>query len=66
MVNKPTHIFESLTDHLHIKKALMEKFFSNVTTENIFFSDHDAVTILLILKLMHKIRFNVYKYGVYK
>ena len=37
MVNKPTHIFESLTNHLYIKKALMEKFFSNVTTENIFF-----------------------------
>ena len=35
MVNKPTHISGSLTDHVYIKKALMEEFFTNVTVENI-------------------------------
>ena len=39
MVNKPTHIYGSLIDHVCIKKALMEEFFTNVTVENIYFSD---------------------------
>ena len=36
MVNKPTHISRSL-----------EEFFTNVTVENIYFSDHDAVRIAI-------------------
>ena len=43
MVNKPTHIYGSLIHHVCIKKALMEEFFTNVTVENIYFSDHDAI-----------------------
>ena len=47
MVNKPTHISGSLIDHVFIKKDLMEEFFTNATVENIYFSDHDAVRILI-------------------
>ena len=41
-VNKPTHISGSLIEHVYLKKDLMEEFFTNAT-ENIYFSDHDAV-----------------------
>ena len=47
MVNKPTHISGSLIDYVYIKKALMEEFFTNVTAENIYFSDHDALRITI-------------------
>ena len=47
MVNKPIHISESLIDLWDIKKALMENVFSNVTVENIYFSNHDAVRIVI-------------------
>ena len=47
MVNKPTHISGSLIDHVFIKKDLMEEFFTNATVENIYFSDHDAIRILI-------------------
>ena len=43
MVNQPTHISGSLIDHFYIKEALMKEFFTDVTVENIYFSDHDAV-----------------------
>ena len=46
MVNKSTHISGSLIDHTYITKALMDEFFSNVTVENICFSDRDSVRIL--------------------
>ena len=45
MVNKPKHISGSLIDHVFIKKALMKEFLTNVTFENILFSEHDAVRI---------------------
>ena len=45
MANKPTHISGSLIAHVYIKKALMGEFFINVTVENIYFSDHDAIRI---------------------
>ena len=41
IVNKPTHISESLTDHVHIMKYLIGEFFTNVTVKSIYFSDHD-------------------------
>ena len=54
--------------HVYIKKALMEEFFTNVTVENIYFSDHDALGIaiqniyiniyMLIFILIHKICYN--------
>ena len=47
MVNKPTHISRSLIDHVYIKKALMEEFFTNVTVENIYFFFYDAVRITI-------------------
>ena len=47
MVNKPMHISGSLIDHVYFKKALMEKVFTNVTVENIYFSNHDTVRIAI-------------------
>ena len=47
MVNKPTQTSGSLIDHVYIKQALMEEFFTNTTVENIYFSDHDAVRIAI-------------------
>ena len=44
MVNNPTHISGSLIFLTCIKKVLMKIFFTNVTVENIYFSDHDAIT----------------------
>ena len=43
IVNKATHRSGSLTDHVYVKKTLMEEFSINLTVENIYFSDHDAV-----------------------
>ena len=51
MVNKPTRISGSLIAYVYIKKALMEEFFTNVTVENIYFSDYDAVRIANLEKL---------------
>ena len=47
MVNKPTHTSGSLIDHVYIKKSLMEELFFNATVQNIYFSDHDAVRIII-------------------
>ena len=47
IVNKPTHISGSLIDHVYIKKTLMEEFFANAIVENIYFSDHDAIRIVI-------------------
>ena len=47
IVNKPTNISGSLTDHVYIKKTLMEEFFANATVKNIYFSDHDAIRIVI-------------------
>ena len=46
-VNKVTHISESLIDHVYVKKTFKEKFSINLTVENIYFSDHDAVRIAI-------------------
>lgn len=43
LINKPTHVSGSLIDYLYIKKALMEKFFTNAPVQNIYFSYHDTV-----------------------
>ena len=47
MVNKPMHISGFLINHAYIKKSLIEEFFTNPTVENIYFSDHDAVRIII-------------------
>ena len=47
MVNKPTHISGYLIDPVYIKRTLMENIFTNVTVENIYFSDHDAARIVI-------------------
>ena len=47
MVNKTTHISGSLIDHVYIKRTLMEEFFTIATVENIYFSDHDALRIVI-------------------
>ena len=46
-ISKPRHKSRSLIDHVCIKRALMEDLFTYVTVENIYFSDHDAVRILI-------------------
>ena len=51
MANKPAHISRSLIDHVYIKKALMAESFTNVTVENIYFSDHDAARITIEKKI---------------
>ena len=63
MVNDPTNISESLVDHVYIKKSLMEEFFTNATAENVYFSDHVTVRViiekmLLIFVLFHKIKYD--------
>ena len=45
MVNKPARKSGYLIDQIYIKKALMEKIFTNVTVGNIYFSVHDVVRI---------------------
>ena len=53
IVNKPTHISGSLLDHTYIKKALIKEFPSNVTVENIYFSDYDTVRIVINKNAVH-------------
>ena len=45
MANKPARISGYLIDQIYIKKALMEKFFTNVTVGNIYFSVHGVARI---------------------
>ena len=47
MANKVTHISEFLIDHIYIRKTMMTEFSINATVENIYFSDHDAVRIVI-------------------
>ena len=47
MVNIPTHICGSLINHVYIKKTLIEEFSANATVENIYFSDYDAIRIVI-------------------
>ena len=63
IINELPHISGSLVDHVYIKKSLMEEFFTNVTVESIYFSNHDAVRIIIekilwIFKLFHKIQYD--------
>ena len=47
IVNEPKHIYGSLIGHVHIKKTLMEEFSIHITVENVYFSDHDALRIVI-------------------
>ena len=47
MANKPTHISGSLIDHVYVNKILIEDFFTNATVENIDFSYHDSVRVII-------------------
>ena len=47
IVNKAAHMSGSLIHHVYVKKTLMEEFSINLTVENIYFSDHDAVRIVI-------------------
>ena len=47
IVNKPTHISGLLIDHVCIKKTLIKEFFADAIVENICFSDHDAIRIVI-------------------
>ena len=41
------YIAGSLIDHIYIQKYLTEDFFTNTTFEKIYFSDYDAVRIII-------------------
>ena len=47
MVNKRTHISGSFINHVYIKKTLMEEFSTYVSVKNIYFSDPDALRIVI-------------------
>ena len=47
IVNDPTHISGSLLDHVYVKKTLSSDFYITCMVKNIYFSDHDAVRIVL-------------------
>ena len=47
MENKPAHISGSLIDHVCILRTLLEEFSTNVSVENIYFSDHNALRIVI-------------------
>ena len=47
MVNKPKHVSSSLIDHIYITITLMEEVSTYSIFENIYFSDHDAVKIVI-------------------
>ena len=36
-----------MIDHGYIKRGLLEEFFANAIVENTYFSDHDAVQIVI-------------------
>ena len=45
IVNKRTHIYDELIDHVYINKNVVEEFFTDVIVEKNCCSDHDAVRI---------------------
>ena len=47
LVEQATHISGSLIDHVYVKKNILEELHVDVNVQNIFFSDHDAVRIVL-------------------
>ena len=47
MVDKPVHMSGSLINCVYIKKTLTTEFSINATVENIYFSDHDHVRIVI-------------------
>ena len=47
VVDESTHISGSKTDDVYIKSALLEEFHIKAIVQNIYFSDHDAVRIIL-------------------
>ena len=47
MVNKPKFLSGSLVDHVYIKNSLIKEYFINANVGNIYFSDHDAVRIII-------------------
>ena len=47
LVREATHISGSLIDHVYVRKNLLEEFNVNVKVQNVYFSDHDAVRIMI-------------------
>ena len=47
MVDKPVHMSGSLINCVYIKKTLTTEFSINATVENIYFSGHDHVRIVI-------------------
>ena len=49
MINKPTHISGSFIAHAYVMliSCLMDELFTNATVGKIYFSDHDAVRVII-------------------
>ena len=47
IVNRPTHLSGGLLDHVYIKDTFLDKITYQTLIQNIFFSDHDAVSFQL-------------------
>lgn len=47
IVNAPSFMSGSLLYRVYIQNSLVEEFCSNVIGENIYFSDHDGIGILI-------------------
>ena len=52
LVVEPTHISGSLLDHAYIRQDVLDLFYVEVTVKTLFFSDHDAVRIVIQNKLL--------------
>ena len=46
-VVEPTHIGGAILDHVYIHLSLMETFIVDVSVKSVFFTDHDAINIVL-------------------
>ena len=47
IVIESTHVSGPLIGYVYIKKILMQGLFTNIFVRNIYFSDHNAVTIVI-------------------
>lgn len=50
VVTSPTHISGSLIDHIYIHESLFTTFNVETFVKNVYFSDHDAIKLKLLMK----------------
>lgn len=51
VVTEPTHISGSLIDHIYVHKNLFDMFEIETLVKNIYFSDHDAIKLIVRLRI---------------